>query len=382
MAALEAARKLIVGVIIVYLMILSLVPETKRRRIGLKHAVVEHHHHENKTAVAHVASGPAAAREAPRVGENRSLASLHKTVNVSAALQRAPLYLVYVYFANSIPPDHYQWASIRIALYHGNSVLLVTYKAVAVPRDLSGQVTILFAEELETELLRLFRQKYAVTQGTTQKEPWERQNMERFFVLHEMMERRRMSHVFYADSDVAVTSLLSLDAMKHAMKHAECDSMLSFKNDNNTFADAVWVGWAGTAILTRALLKDFISYSVKLLEPEPFVLLKWKFQLKPYVCDMSIWYLFMVAHGVYSGVPLSEYWSVPPARHKLLPPSASKWRFCDSVEMGFDHMRGHRKPGFVFDRKTRRAFLNKKPLLSIHFQGDSKRDIFEYVSVS
>ena len=40
MAALEAARKLIVGVIIVYLMILSLVPETKRRRLGLKHAVV------------------------------------------------------------------------------------------------------------------------------------------------------------------------------------------------------------------------------------------------------------------------------------------------------------------------------------------------------
>ena len=375
MAALEFLRKLIVSVIVVYLMILSLIPETKRRRLGHKQAFVEH---SNNFAVPHAANGSVAARELPRVGENRSLASLHKTVTDSAALQRAPLYLVYVYFANSIPPDHYQWASIRIALYHGNSVLLVTYKAVVVPRDLSGNITILFAEELETEFLRFFRQKYAVTRGTTQKEPWERQNMERFFVLHEMMERRRISHVFYADSDVAVTSLLSLDAIDHA----ECDSMLSFKNDNNTFAEAVWVGWAGTAILTKALLKDFISYSVKLLEPEPFALLKWKFQLKPYVCDMSIWYLFMVAHGVYSGVPLADYWSVPPASYKLLPEATSKWRFCDSVEMGFDHMRGHRKPGFSFDHKTRRAFLNKKMLLSVHFQGDSKSDIFKFVSLS
>jgi hypothetical protein len=151
MAALEAARKLIVGVIIVYLMILSLVPETKRRRLGLKHAFVDH---ENKSAVAHVASGRGAAREPPPVGVNRSLEFLHKTVTDSAALQQAPLYLVYVYFANSIPPDHYQWASIRIALYHGNSVLLVTYKTVEVPRDLSGNVTILFAEELETECMK------------------------------------------------------------------------------------------------------------------------------------------------------------------------------------------------------------------------------------
>lgn len=367
---------LVVSAIVVYLMTSGVVPGKKTRRFVRRQGVVDYG--VNMT-ISPLANGSVAAQGHPTAVVSGSLATLNETGSTAhkgLVSPRARLHLVYVYFAHSIPPAHYQWASMRISLQHGNAILLITWRGVVVPPDLSSRVTMFFAEELETEVLRHFRRKYAVTQGTTQKEPWERQNMERFFVLHEMMERQRISHVFYADSDVAITSALSLDALERAA----CDGMVSFKNDNNTFAEAVWVGWAGTAILTKELLKDFISYSVKLMEPEPFVLLRWKFKQKPYVCDMSIWYLFMVAHGVYSGMRLSEYWSVPPESYKRLPQPSSAWRFCDSVELGFDHMRGHRRSGFSFDRNTGRAFLNEKALLSIHFQGDSKGDVFKYAS--
>ena len=55
---------------------------------------------------------------------------------------------------------------------------------------------------------------YTITNGKTLREPWERQNMERFFLLYEWMKIKNASYLFYADSDVVVSTRLQLNLLK------------------------------------------------------------------------------------------------------------------------------------------------------------------------
>ena len=86
-------------------------------------------------------------------------------------------------------------------------------------------------------------------------------------------------------------------------------------------------------------------------------LLEWKRREAPYVCDMSLWYLFVARSE------RADEWG---GRVDALP-ETKRWHFCDSQALGFDHMHGHK-----------RAATGDEA--SVHFQGDAKGDISGFIA--
>ena len=113
--------------------------------------------------------------------------------------------VVYVYFSPSIPDDHYSWATMRLTIKHGNRVVLMADPGVVVPPDLAPRIELVPATEYESADLERFRLAY---KPWGLGEPWELNNMLRYFVAYELMVRRKLDAIFYADSDVAVMTQL------------------------------------------------------------------------------------------------------------------------------------------------------------------------------
>ena len=133
-------------------------------------------------------------------------------------------------------------------------------------------------------LLRRFRAAY---RPWGQREPWERENMERYFAVLEVMTSLNLREIFYGDSDVAVLvsvqkALMQLtlerrhDSLKraeHALTDADdrCDAWLQFDNDEGNLGKSNvfdWASWLGTALLSRDVLADFLRFAVALYESD------------------------------------------------------------------------------------------------------------------
>ena len=207
--------------------------------------------------------------------------------------------IVYVFFSDQLNDDHYQWNTIRAGLFFKNNIIFIAGKGIHIPSDILGKIELVDFQSLETERLKSFRKLYTITSGKTLREPWERQNMERFFILYELMEIKNMSYVFYADSDVVVNTRLELNLLKTQ----KCESMLSLVPEQK-WTDMLWVAWAGTSILQKSMLIDFLEWAPNMYMPKPFQLLETKFTKQPYICDMNLWYLFLAKNGKYLNIPL------------------------------------------------------------------------------
>lgn len=289
--------------------------------------------------------------------------------NITKPNATTSLPIVYVYFSNSLAADHYQWNTIRLSLHHNNKIFLITGQSVQVPADIL--IEKVATEDLQPHELHTFRKLYVVTKGMTHSEPWEQQNMERFFFLHELMQRRNLSYVFYADSDVAVLTHLTL----RTITKSKCQGMLSLTPSMQR--NHYWSVWAGTSILPLAMLADFLKFSIASLQTRshvPSTLFKSKFQNAPFVTDMTQWFFYVVATCDYQGASLATKW-LQPNYIKLLPSSPYRWHVCDSVELNFDHMHGHHRKGYSFNMSSKQATVGSEPLLSIHFQGTTKNEI-------
>ena len=117
------------------------------------------------------------------------------------------------------------------------------------------------------------------------------------------------------------------------------------------FATMYMAVWAGSSLLRLPVLDEFLHFVLNVYSsPSAIELLERKKRDAPFICDMSLWYLFVARSE------RAAEWRGNVGRL----PKTKRWRFCDGQAVGFDHMHGHKR----------------SPLgLSVHFQGETKGDI-------
>lgn len=247
-----------------------------------------------------------------------------------------------------------------------NITLLSVGRVDNVPDDLPACVTMLNVEEYyhQDNALTRFMQDY---QPWGMNEPWERQNQERFFLLRRFMVLHHMSKVFYMDSDVV---LVNASFLFQSNTQDECDAVLSLRTDLQQtttimqWATNDWVAWAGSAILSRHVLDEYLLF-VQTMYTSPYLLtLEHKRHVAPYVCDMTLWYLYAGA----ASEALRHAWGWPSPSStgmQLLVPSTHPRRICDGNTMyHIDHKHGHLRPPH-----------ERSMLATIHYQGSERESI-------
>jgi hypothetical protein len=180
-------------------------------------------------------------------------------------------------------------------------------------------------------------------------EPWERHNTERFFVLRRYMEARGLETIMYVDSDVVIRDPSARDLPKG------CDAVLSLQTDKSElmkWKSNDWVAWAGTSVLSKRVLDDFLAF-VEAMYDEPHLrLLRHKRDTAPYVCDMTLWYLYAGA----ASPELAKRWEWP---DDLQLPATPQRTLCDGGANGLDHQHGHLR-------------ADGARLKTLHYQGGEK----------
>lgn len=261
-----------------------------------------------------------------------------------------------------ITESHYLWRTLRPAIAHDNKVFFITDAQLEPPADLKGKFERVELNTLETDELARFVQIY---KGWGLKEPWESFNFRRYFYLRELMRQRSLDWVFFADSDVALLTKLR----KSEQLIQGCDAFIDMRDYSQSrvldWSKYYWSFWAGSSIMSAQVLNDWIDFVLKGYSDENFVknILGKKKAKKPFVCDMTLWYLYSVAAD-----PIVR--SFARAEDKVAQmPLVPQRHLCASNLMGFDHALAFRKPGFSFDSKQYTARMGGERLLSIHFQG-------------
>ena len=256
---------------------------------------------------------------------------------------------VFTYFTSGpIKPDSYIWISLRQSLrHHRDSVLISNASSVSVPTSLQGRISLVDMAPLVASA-QGFDAFHRVYQPWGMREPWEEENFLRFFVLSAYMEREGLEYVFFADTDVALNGPIPTPPLRH------CDAMVMYRDRDAPFSDLFsWEVWAGTSILSRAVLAEFIAFTPQMYVEPYLTILREKNERSPYVCDMTLWYFYVAA----ADALLREKWGVT----VNLPPTPPR-RFCSSAKFGFNNMIGDLDNGKQCP----------PPIRSIHFQGDSK----------
>ena len=257
---------------------------------------------------------------------------------------RKTINIVYIYFMNNetnIKIPEYSWNCMMFTARRNDNVVLITSALVETPT--SSGIKMYNINEMISEQLIEFRKVYM---PWGMREPWERQNTERYFILAEYMRKMSLEKVYYADSDVALLNTI-FDA---------CDNSLSIRTNNPVMKWHTydWVAWAGTSSLTLNVLTDFLQFAIDMYRPEFIKWLEFKRDTRPYVTDMTLWYLFIGA----SDASLAKEWDWP----DVYLPKTNKHNFCDTLTQGFAHQGGYTMTdgGVVPTHK------------SMHFQGDGK----------
>ncbi|EKX46388.1 hypothetical protein GUITHDRAFT_107591 [Guillardia theta CCMP2712] len=278
-------------------------------------------------------------------------------------------------FNNVLHSGEYIWSSMFASFLKGNTVFLLTDSQTARSHQRHQYVhfvdmnAIMDAEPKVKSKLEEFRGVYKPWGSS---EPYERQNSERFFFMYALMLQRDWTDVFYTDSDVLLlTRLNDLKIYRH------CDSALSLPATpfHKNFSTLDWVAWAGTGLLSRPILYDYMNFAITIYKyPKGVELLTMKKEKAPYVCDMTLWYLYVSQAdrklGREWGVPSLDCWKSDEHQAR---------RLCDIKEYGFDHRHGHREAGFRFKafpalraqqlRRSQGGEQEWSDLKSIHFQG-------------
>jgi hypothetical protein len=267
-----------------------------------------------------------------------------------------------------LPQDHYQWKTMRTAIRHGNQVLFITNSKSSPPSDLVGRFEKVEMKGLRSAELDQFINTY---KSYGQKEPWESFNFRRFFYLAELMRQRQLEWVFFADSDVAVLKTLN----KRDLLVPGCESFIDMGHSKwrTYWYTYIWSFFAGSAILSRPVLDDFLHFVLDSYNSTDVVkkVLKKKFKEKPWVCDMTLWYLYAVAaDDVVADSARAK------SKRVMLPPVKSR-HICNTDLLGFDHALGYRKTGFALDFETFTAKVNGRPMNSIHFQSVTGKNAME-----
>ena len=96
--------------------------------------------------------------------------------------------------------------------------------------------------------------------------------------------------VLYADCDVMFIKKTP------TILDAKCGSVVDLEAGNALmqYATMYWAVWAGSGILTRDVLLDLLRF-VNIMYTQQYVgVLQHKRDTAPFVCDMTLWYLFEV----------------------------------------------------------------------------------------
>jgi hypothetical protein len=177
------------------------------------------------------------------------------------------------------------------------------------------------------------------------------------------MQVEGLDRVFFADSDVPLLTRVGPELLGPG-----CDSMVSMQNSSARmqWGARYWSVWAGTAVLTREVLADFLPFAHALFAPPYLRVLKAKAKARPFVCDMTLWYLFVVR----TDAARAAAWGYRAGRYAL-PPVRRGLHFCDSVEAGFVHNGGFE----VIEGKngSKSAVKPVEWAKSLHFQGRFKK---------
>ena len=173
----------------------------------------------------------------------------------SEARLRAHPFVVHIHFAESISDDWWGWMAMRITVSHEQLVLLVTAPTVRPPPDLEAHVIIVGLHALETPALARFRR---TDRPWGRLDPWGRRNIERYFILLELLRRTNRTSAFFADSDVALLAPAPRELP------AACDALLDLGGSGGAgsmqFGRLVWSVWAGSSIIRRPVLVDFVGF--------------------------------------------------------------------------------------------------------------------------
>lgn len=179
---------------------------------------------------------------------------------------------------------------------------------------------------------------------------WEFNNLYRFAVLVDFLAQRNLSRAWFFDSDVLVVHRLPNDSA------LTCDSYV--KMEEQPWESMKWVAWAGTAVLSVKTLEDFLRFTEALLTKN-VDLLEQKATLRPSVCDMTFWYLFMVDHQ----------------RALYSKRSVCRIELLESGNLLFDMRDIDLQPGFSWIRPG----WSSNTVYTVHFQGNRKQDLVAYV---
>lgn len=266
--------------------------------------------------------------------------------------------VVTVWFAQSIDVDHYLWAGLCATLRAGNVAhLLTTATSILQPlgMDLPGLRVINMSElklrPSHAAFLKAYRPMGLV-------EPYEVHNTERYYYVLAHMEKEALSHVFHADTDVAVLRQLSITTLPSG-----CSGIVQIGGKKNIISAHAtdWSNWAGSGILSRDMLAEFAEYVPRLYKPEHIGALQFKRKTKPYVTDMTFWYMFTV-----SSDPSFDRQVAWNHAQFPLPKVNATFKICSGQPLGFDHMNGHI-----------RSTLATSSLTSVHFR--AKGDMADWL---
>ena len=111
-------------------------------------------------------------------------------------------------------------------------------------------------------------------------------------------------------------------------------------------------------MLRLKVLDEFERFLVEIYRPEFEPLLERKQKRRPYVGDMTMWYLFVAATSDYGRI-----WKA-----QGLPKMNSTFNFCNSLDAGFDYKHGYKG--------------DWSRLRSIHFQGIEKEELVDWVKAN
>lgn len=252
----------------------------------------------------------------------------------------SPVPLVYVFLAE---PPEFQWVAAAQSAKFAPVILICPRNATK--PDYASSVQLVAKEDLENDALVRLRGYY---KPRDMMEPWGRENLERILYLAEWMRQNKIERAAYMDSDSFL--LKALPELP-----PDCDSMVAFQREPLDFDNLDWTVWVGASILRLRVLDELQQFLEKVYEPRYEALLETKQRKRPYVGDMTMWYLFVAASSEYG----------PLWRAHGLPPMKNHFVFCNSLDFGFDY-----KHGYKGDWREKR---------SIHFQGVEKHELVAWV---
>lgn len=290
--------------------------------------------------------------------------NIHPFVKTEASVKNVPV--VYVWFTKAPLPDYFEKTAKASTL--NNDVIVLVQSGQRFKTFQSSKVSFvdlnLYLAPADSRFFEDGQKGHYQHWGLN--EPGGTHDTQRAFALSQYMEKNKHhERLFYADCDVAV--LANVTQLYHT-NYVGCSSVLNIPE--HTFESFFWAGWIGSAFLSRSVLKDFAKFTKQMYSSPYFGLLEEK-KKHPYVCDMTLWYLYAAAVGV-----------VPDAKGKVTLPHVEKTNLCNGQTVTpqggghFDWAHGYDKPGFYINEDGQAFYPGKDgrwtQLYTLHFQGPEK----------